>query len=66
MAIDEGFLEGAVETFDVGVPLGGFGVGMPTVEAEGLEGFREACLERRAVVGEQHAGFYGQQRQGGA
>lgn len=65
VVIDEGFLQGAVEAFGVGVHFWGLGVGIPALDAVGLAGLGEARFELRAVVGKQHLGLGRQQSQGG-
>ena len=64
VVIDEGFLQGAVEAFGVGVHFWGLGVGIPALDAVGLAGLGEARFELRAVVGKQHLGLGRQQSQG--
>ena len=65
VVVDEGLLDGAVEAFDVGVHLGGFGVGVPALDAVGVERLGKAGLELGCVVREQHLGLLRQQAQGG-
>jgi hypothetical protein len=40
--VDEGVLDGAVKALDVGVHFGRFGVGVPALDAVGLQGLGKA------------------------
>ena len=57
MVVDEGFLDGAIEAFGIGIHFRGFGVSIPMGDLLFRKGLGEADLELGAVVGEQHLGF---------
>jgi hypothetical protein len=42
VVVHEGFLQGAVEAFDVGVHFGAFGVGVPATDVVGMVGTKSA------------------------
>ncbi len=50
VVIDEGLLEGAVETLGMGVHLGRLRVGIPTPDPPLAQGLGKARLKLRAVV----------------
>ena len=61
MIIHELFLERAVKAFHVGVHFRRAGVGPPVGDAAGLEASVELPLKLGAVVGEEGAGWGGQE-----
>lgn len=65
VVIDEGFLEGAVEAFDMGVHPGAFGVGIPALDMPCLDGSGEVFFELAAIVREHDLGGLWQQGEHG-
>ena len=65
VVVDEGFLDGAIEAFGMGIHFWGLGVGIPTGDLLFREGLGEARLKLGAVVGEQHLGLLREQIQFG-
>ena len=50
VVVDKIFLDGAVESFDMSIHFGRFGVGVPVDDAGLIEGLGEGALELAAIV----------------